>query len=164
MTGKTRWIRAVGLLIGMALLLTGCTKANGGGWIVSATGSGKATFGFNGKCKDTTLDGKPAAAISGQVQYKDAPAGVYFHGTINSTVQGSTCAEVSDDFDAPGSSDFFGAYRPQPSGDSGTFLLTVTDNGEPGINGDGIAIQLVDGLYSGYSNSGPIQGGNIQVH
>ncbi len=41
-----------------------------------------------------------------------------------------------------------------------TFTVTVTDNGEPGKNSDSLSIEI----SNGYSNSGFIDGGNIQLH
>lgn len=41
--------------------------------------------------------------------------------------------------------------------------MRVEDDGEPGINGDTVSITLTGGQYNGYTNSGTVQGGNIQV-
>jgi hypothetical protein len=160
MKRTTHWVRAIGLVVVAGLLLASCGKANGGGWLQSATGAGKATFSFNAKCRDTVVNGRPDAVVSGQLEYKDAPAGVQFHGVVSSTIEGSSCAELSSESEAT----FVGSYRPKPTGETGTFFLSVQDNGEPGIQGDVFCISLLDGAHDGYSNCGPIGGGNIQVH
>jgi hypothetical protein len=159
MTKTSRWFQFIGLVIVTGLLLTSCGKATGGGWLSSAEGVGKATFGFNAKCRDTVVNTSPIMKISAQLAYKDAPAGVQLHGVLSQTIAG-TCAEFSSDSEAT----FVGTYDPKPSGATGTFILTVEDNGEPGIQGDVFCLQLIDGAYSGYANCRPMGGGNIQVH
>jgi hypothetical protein len=51
-----------------------------------------------------------------------------------------------------------------PKEAEGFVEIVVIDNGEPGINGDEVTINVVDGPYDGYYNSGTLQGGNVQVH
>src|SRR4029078_1965235 len=47
---------------------------------------------------------------------------------------------------------------------AGTLQLSICDNGEPGpTEGDTICIHVTSGPYAGYSNSGTLQGGNLQV-
>jgi hypothetical protein len=77
---------------------------------------------------------------------------------------------------APGAH-FEGSYRPQndvpgipDNMQNGRFNVGVFDQREPGrslaegdINGDGFAIQLDGGAYTGYTRGGYIEGGNIQA-
>ena len=147
-----------------AIALASCAKASGGGWMLSATGSGKATFGFSGKCKDSTVDGVPTAKITAQLEYNDAPAGVRLHGIVSDTTfPGETCAQVQAAWDTPGSSTFSGIYRPQSGGEEGRFFVTLTDAGNPGLKGDQFSLLLLGGDYDGYSNTAPLGGGNIKV-
>lgn len=152
---------AVLLLAGLA---SGCTKVTGGGWIVSASGPlEKASFGFNAKCRD-----RPGGAVlyEGQLEFKDPGAGVRIHGNVEPDefveLAGVTCKEAGEVLVFPFAT-FRGSYRTQPPGGQGDFVVNVVDNGEPGaLNGDTFEITLSGSLT--YYNSGPIQGGNIQVH
>jgi hypothetical protein len=155
----TRWVQVVSLVIAAMLLLVGCRKATGGGWLPSATGAGKATIAFTANCKQRGSD----AMLTGQLQYHDRPAGVRLHGMVNFTAAASTCAEMASLSD-PNESRLSGPYRPQPGGKGGTFNVQVRDNGEPGGGNDVFCIDLFDGIHTGYSNCQPLAKGNIQVH
>ena len=49
--------------------------------------------------------------------------------------------------------------------DIGFFILTVEDNGEPGVSQeDYFKIQCVGGVFGDYINEGVLASGNIQVH
>ncbi len=166
MLGTSRWLRFVGLVVVVALFLTSCTTASGGGWIPSAEGieAGKATFGFNFKCKDTTGDGgETVPVVSGQLQYNDHPADVRFHGEVPNLPIPivATCAELRELLDeigvgrfleflfghfeeeGDGATAFLGLARRQPSGEEGIFFVLAGDAGEPGEN-DAFCIGLVD--------------------
>ena len=109
-----RRIRTMTALLLIALVVSGCTSANGGGWLPSAAATdpimiatnptlidAKANFGFNGKCEETQMevDGQlqQVAALSGgdesqsgQFQYDDRAypmkgVGVQFHGDVTGT-------------------------------------------------------------------------------
>jgi hypothetical protein len=146
---------ALVLVIVVALLLAGCNTARGGGWIDSAlTEGGKATFGFKFVCKE--------GEASGQLQYNDHGdwngVHVRFHAVVDPTT--SICGG------AIGTGIFTGTYTPQPkkAGPGGVFTVGVVDGGEPGPSSDDLfAIQLTDGVFNGYTNSGSLGGGNIQV-
>lgn len=159
MTGTLRWLRGLSMLVAGLVLLVGCRNASGGGHIPSAAGDGTATFGFTFHCKDRGSN----VELSGQLAYHDPPAMVRLHGTVGGTVEATTCAALAADFDIPNGSTFDGGYRPTPEGEGGTFLITVTDQGEPGKVDDALCIQLIDGAYDGYANCRPLGGGNIQV-
>jgi hypothetical protein len=162
----------------VAMSAASCKKAAGGGWtdvslfwdgenwVSSDEPSGKATFGFIAKCED--VDGELLLKV--QLQYHDHYNKIKFHGEgqIQGTLNGFySCA----DLDTIGDNQFFGygIYTPQPKRqfeetEVGTFLLHVVDGGEPGTSeGDRFEITLDGGPFAGYSNSGFLQGGNIQV-
>jgi hypothetical protein len=143
-----------------ALLTVGCDTATGGGWI-QGVNADQATFGFTVQCRDTRVHGMPVAQLSaGQLDWTDGS--VSFHGIVDSqAVPNTTCDDFANNLPAI---TFGGTYTPHHSTGSGTFTATVFDGGEPGaINGDSIAIGLTGGQYTGYSNGGMIQEGNIQV-
>jgi hypothetical protein len=175
MIGRLRRVSYAGVLVALAIVvLAGCEHATGGGFIPSATDEGKATFGFSTNCDNTTLEnGELAAKVKGQLQYYDREADVKFHASLEPI----TLEVPSDVTDACGFLDElaeqeFGEdsavllYRVQggPNEAEGLVILQVVDNGEPGINGDEVTITLIGGPYDGYTNSGTIEGGNIQVH
>lgn len=158
---KFRFLILVAVL---ALVLASCT-AHGGGWIASAAGEGKATFGFGINC--TQIDAHNIL-FTGQVQYNDMPAGVKFHGEIYQPYT-VTSAEIScdEEFVTPNPI-FNGTYVMEPSGQTGGFNWMVNDHGEPGPSeGDVLIVRVWDGpAYVGlpdYENSGVIGGGNIQI-
>ncbi|MGR9086085.1 MAG: choice-of-anchor P family protein [Gammaproteobacteria bacterium] len=100
-----------------------------------ASGSGFASFGFN------------ARPGQGQLQYNDHQTGLKFHGsTVTDFYIHGNCATYSGPATV--------------SGTSGEYVVTACDNGEPGRNVDTFSIDLPNG----YSNSGIIDGGNIQLH
>jgi hypothetical protein len=160
-------LRLIAFLGAMTLVASGCHRMTGGGWIESAVPGSKAQFGFQVRCIETeNEDGTTTAAFSaGQIQYVDAAAGVRLHGTAepHASVTGPdvTCEEESSTFE--GAFEILGTYRPQPKGAPGDFLVEITDGGEPGRGDDTFSIELTGGTYDGYTNSGTLGGGNIQV-
>jgi hypothetical protein len=163
MTRGTRWFGLVALF-GLLVLCLGC-KVRGGGHLPGLDG-GKATFAVNG-----TLH--PDLTIAGAGEYHDHSVNVDAHLRV----------EECDDIDLDAFEEFvlecleefdvdegevgivLGCYTPQPKklGDGGCFAAFVVDVGEPGGNGDFIAIMFFGGVYDGYANCGIISGGNIQV-
>jgi hypothetical protein len=165
------WLRRssyIGVLAALTIVvLAGCEQATGGGYITSATGEGKATFAFNGKCTNTTLEnGDVIGEVKGQLQYNDRPADVNFHATLQGTVSTGTATPCEDQEANESTEEFAGEYRVSggPKESEGIVDLVVADNGEPGINGDVVLIELIGGRYSGYTNLGTVQGGNVQTH
>lgn len=106
----------------------------GGGRIGS--GSDFATFGFNAR------PGK------GQLQYNDHATGMKVHG---STIT---------DFEIRGNCAVFSGSARVDNQDGVGFAVEACDHGEPGINNDTFSIEL----DTGYSKSGVLTGGNIQLH
>ena len=106
----------------------------GGGWIPVAGGMG--TFGLVG-----ASDGTP----KGHVVYID-------HGT-GFSLQSTSITEF-----IPGCTSTISGTA---NGGSVTFQVTVTDNAEPGAGSDTFSIDVP---ALGYTRSGTLDGGNIQVH
>lgn len=153
-----RKLALLGLVAVGALVLAGCTKVTGGGWLSSANveTAEKATFGFTFQCAD------PAEGAKGKTTYHDPAAGVKIKGTVSPTTNACVANPT------PGQLILFGGtYTPQPkkAGDGGLFSVAVVDLGEPGPSaGDQFAITFLTGMHAGESNSGTIGGGNIQQH
>jgi hypothetical protein len=176
MIGGLRRVSYTGVLVALAIVVFAGCKATGGGYIPTAAEGveGKATFAFNAKCTNTTDEfGNVIAEVKGQLQYNDHPADVKIHADLvnpfpDIDIGSSTPCEDFDDLFTDEQTDvFFGVYRvpggPKEEAEEGGVILEVTDAGEPGINGDQVAISLSGGRYSGYSNSGIVEGGNVQV-
>jgi len=134
-----RRIVTMSALLLIAMVASGCTVFNGGGYLNSlsdplGTTAEKATFGINGKCRDGKfrMAGQAvqgAGLFDGSFQYDDHAftmngVGVRFHGKVSATatntplvVQGLTCQQVKrlldGGSDSPGVATFLGTYRPQ---------------------------------------------------
>ena len=126
-------------LLLIAMVASGCTVFNGGGYLNSlsdplGTTAEKATFGINGKCRDGKfrMAGQRvqgAGLFDGSFQYDDHAftmngAGVRFHGKVTATdtnppllFLGLTCQQAKQLLDggpdSPGLATFLGTYRPQ---------------------------------------------------
>lgn len=111
----------------------------GGGWITGPSGA-KANFGVAGGLKNNN-------ALWGHLTYLD-------HG-IRLKVKGTGVTAYSDT--GPTSRQIKGTC--EINGDAGTYVIDVSDNGEPGRN-DTFSI----GLSTGYTAAGSLRGGNIQLH
>jgi hypothetical protein len=165
-------------MVAVGMLVASCERATGGGFIPSQpTGADKATFGFSTNCKNTTLENGAVAQIKGQLQYYDREADVRFHASLKpNTVEvgepGVTdaCAFLDEVAEQEfGEDSFVLFYRVQGGPkeerlEEGAVRFHVVDGGEPGINGDELTIEVLSGPYEGYTNTGFIEGGNIQVH
>jgi hypothetical protein len=158
---------AVAAALLLAVLAAGCHKVTGGGWVMSSANPlEKATFGFTAKCRDTTVDSTPVAvAYDGQLEYHDPSVGIRIHGDVEPQefieAFGLTCKEVGELLVLQPSTTFEGTYRSQPGGEQGHFVVVVTDNGQPGRNGDMFCITLTGEIA--HENCKPVQGGNIQI-
>jgi hypothetical protein len=135
---------AVGLTA-IALGVAGC-KATGGGFIPSAVGADAAHFGF------VMQTNKGDNVVHGT--YRDGYVQLRFDGGSVS-MNLNPCATwtvdyVSTSADNPG---------------SGTAQVVICDNGKAGpTNDDSLSIQIQSGPYAGYSNSGTLAGGNLQIN
>jgi hypothetical protein len=133
-----------------------------------------------------------AALHEGQFQYDDHATtmngvGVVFHGEMTreflfSEAPLNTCETVHQLLaeDLPGAAHLRGSYRPKDkalarqcdtkTGTNNTcrFEVTITDtydviDGTTTFEGDLFYIDVISGPFAGYTNDGPIQGGNIDV-
>ena len=162
---RRRFLALAGVALVGAFVLAGCHVLTGGGWIPSAVG-GKAHFAFTAHCENTS-EGDAAFYQKGQLQYSDRAAGVRLHSeaiTWTLLAGATDCRTRHDEDELEGGFLFAGTYRPQPKGDPGTFLVEITDQGEPGRGGDTFEIELNGGEYDGYTNSGLLEAGNITIH
>jgi hypothetical protein len=117
---------------------TAGAKVTGGGWIEVV--GGKATFGLTAQVKD----GSP----SGNLTYQDHAQNRTVKSTkITAVIVNGNCAQILGTATVNGT----GAFG---------FQVTVCDNGEPGKDTDTFSISMSDG----YSASGTLRGGNIQIH
>ena len=142
-------VLALGLLsVPMLFMATGCyEKLNGGGWMLSANGEDRATFG-----------------IHVNATRSDARGTYHDHGT-GVRLKFYELGGVGLDDGEPGDCAYFEATytsqdKRQPG--KGTVDVVACDNGEPGVNGDTLEISVNNGPYAGYYNAGPILGGNFQ--
>jgi hypothetical protein len=132
----------------IALGVAGCT-AQGGGFIASSNGapSGKATFAFTWQTTDngTILRG---SWHDGNVDFR------LDRGTPLSGYPSSPCVS--------GTGHYVSTNRANKG--NGYVDISVCDVGDPGpTNGDSIDIDPSSGVYSSYSNSGQLDGGNLTV-
>lgn len=181
---SVRWIMNMMAVLLLAFVTVGCDQFSGGGYLRSANtmapDTEKANFGLNGKCKETTIERsliglegtgliQVAALYEGQFQYDDHAANIKFHGDTEPSLffinEFNTCKAVHglSDGEFVGVAEFGGNYRPQPKGAPGEFTGTISDSGTQGFVGDSFSISLQGGQYNGYTNAGPIEGGNIDV-
>ena len=109
----------------------------GGGWIT--VGGAKATFAVDGGLNGSTL--------WGDLEYHDHGTGLNVHGTgvTGYTVVDNVTRTITGNATI--------------NGVAGSYTVTVVDNGEPGTS-DTFSIAL----SNGYSASGTLGGGNIQLH
>ena len=120
----------------------GCTPADfvtGGGWIITPSGA-KANFGVGGGIKQGAPWGHLTYIDHGSDGLRVKGTGVTAYSVVDATtrhIEGT--AEIN--------------------GATGSYKLDVADNGEPGSN-DTFAISL----STGYTASGKLAGGNIQLH
>ena len=115
-------------------------KVTGGGWIPWA--GDKATFGLTAKANANGV-------ASGNLTYQD-------HGTPGRTVKSTAITYVTVSGNC---ADIGGNATVNGSGSAG-FQVRVCDNGEPGKDSDTFSILMSDG----YTASGTLGGGNIQIH
>jgi len=120
---------------------TGGDFVTGGGWITGTPSGAKGTFAVAGGIKN--------GAFWGHLTYLDHGNGgpkVKGTGVTSYTVVGPTTRRITGTCEIDGQSGF-------------TYRVDVSDNGEPGRN-DTFSLNL----SSGYSASGTLAGGNIQLH
>ncbi len=149
MTRMHRPLRVAAVVVISGVLLAGC-KATGGGWIPSATGDGKAHFGF---VWQTTEDPDKTLA-KGTWHDGDVRLRLVDGVILTFPFGGEGCAI--------GFAEYVSQSKARPG--SGTLTIQLCDLGEPGpTNGDFIGIVINSGPYEGYTNEGVLQGGNLQI-
>ncbi|HCA81997.1 MAG TPA: hypothetical protein DEP53_19885, partial [Bacteroidetes bacterium] len=114
----------------------------GGGQI--SVGPGSATFGFNAQPNKS-------GGAKGEFNYVNHATGLHVNGKVDNIV----VIEINAD-NSPKTVLFSGSYR------GGTFIVTVQDNGEPGVN-DQFGVTL-SGSQSEVTSMRVISKGNIQFH
>ncbi len=164
-------------IVAFTVLSFGCESFTGGGWIASrGDPQARANFGFNLNCTDDVSGG---AVISGTVEYQDKgwlvtgadlkSRSLSLHATLDPL---ATPNSKCEDWDAlelalfSTSNVYFLNYVPQPPsvGPGGLISIQPVDNGKAGPDtSDTLTIVVGSGVYSGYSNTGTLQGGNISV-
>lgn len=117
-------------------------SASTGGGQLAAISGGKITFGF-----DVALSND--GTVKGHIEYHDHDIGLKM-------------SSDSITFFAPGCTATF-----EGAGDSNfgpvNFLVTVTDNGEPGSS-DTFSIAIITDELVVYAESGTLSSGNIEIH
>jgi len=119
---------------------TAGAKVTGGGWI--AVSGEKGTFGLTAKANSPTTP-------SGNLTYQD-------HGSPGRTVKSTAIASVTVTGNC---AQITGTARVNNAPGVG-FNVDVCDNGEPGKDSDTFSLVMSDG----YTASGTLGGGNVQIH
>jgi hypothetical protein len=173
---KRRWIMTMTAVLVLALVAVGCDRFTGQGSLRSAkvNSTAKATFYITGRCEVDNDGGfgQVPALHEGVFRYNDRAKGVQIRGgDIEPTIfftTFETCAEVEQFVHSPdgtrGVALYRGTYRPANGGGRGEFRGSLTDAGKPGFLGDTFSITVISGKYQGYTNTGPIQSGDIQIN
>lgn len=158
-------------------------KIVGGGWIPvkqDETEVGKANFGFQLRCTDILLDDELVGCVTGQLEYHDhytvTDAGypITFHAKINYVLEDSngghhTCIEATESDTLQSAFRIGGTYTPKPKGqfkgvdDSEGFLILQVEDHLSDGGADWFSIELRGGVFDGYTNQGPLAGGNIKA-
>jgi hypothetical protein len=127
----------------MAWLLPTATagQATGGGQIANASGQAKVAFGFTAKSDSTGTKGECSVVDNSPV------TNIKIH-----------CTDVTTLVETGNKATFFGDAS--VNGTATTYRIDVQDNADPGAGADTFSIQTA----SGYSASGTLVDGNIQVH
>ena len=115
-------------------------KLTGGGYIIVDPQQDHGSFSI-----EVTAD--PSGRINGKVAYQDHSTGLDFRpALITSAMFSSTSVSIKGAGSANGATT--------------SFQITVQDNGDPSSGPDNFSITL----GTGYSNSGVVQGGTIEIH
>jgi len=158
-------IRSTLIVTALGMTNVGCFggsgRAGGGGWMPSVVEGEKASFGFHAKCED----GVGKATLS----YHDHGLGISFNVaqlTLDETTHANTLCGIASVDEFTDAADFLGTYTPQPAsaGEGGVILAGYADNGLPGpSNEDAMLVQLIGGIYDGYTNIQLISQGQVNI-
>src|SRR5437016_3829254 len=157
--------RGISVLAVAALVLIGgavgaqaqqCDFLTGGGTIMTTRGA-KANFAVGGSCKK----GGDGHGLWGHLEYHDHGTGLNVHWT-SITAYGEVFTGTDAKGQPIGSRLICGTARTNQTPNEVNWAVTATDLGEPGtINNDAFSIHVFE---LGYTEGGPLQGGNIQLH
>ena len=153
-------------IVMLALSLNACRTVRGGGWIESASGEGKATFGINLNCSSPDY--------SGRFNYHD-------HGVKMEMPDGKMhklviLARITQDHETlcsdsiPEHTMWQFDYQVQPnkygtSGfGSGYIQFSDADRSEDPSDEDELLINIINGPFAGYFNAGKLGGGNLTIY
>ena len=155
------------IVIVLTLALGGCKTIRGGGWLGSANGESKATFGMNITCENSEYYGKFTYQDHG-VKVKMAD-GKMRHVSLKAWIDrtnvdyGYSC----DDYFPEDYTQYNFAYRTQPdkSGGEGLGIIKLWDANLTGFpdDNDALCIEIITGPYAGYFNCGDLGGGNLTI-
>lgn len=162
-SGRNKFIALLAAL-GSVFLLAACHLV-GSGSITSINGQGKASFTFDINCPDS-------GPAKGVLTYADTPVHLSLHGVVTGSSD-STCGSVptttvtvtvdggaGPNVFGPGET-IVGTYKPLKPGAGGTFSLTVIPGGTAQDHSGWFCIAIYGGVYSGYTNAGFVDLGNI---
>ena len=150
----------------LALSLNACRTVQGGGWMESASGEGKATFGVKLNCE--------APDYYGEFTYHDhgvkmeMPDGKMRKLVIQARVipdHETSCSDQNPEYTL-----WYFNYLAQPnkygsSGfGSGWIEFFDADRSEDPSDEDELLIQIINGPFAGYYNAGEIGGGNLTIY
>lgn len=154
-------LRAVAALaLASVLVLSACALSfNGHGAIPSAAGGPDATIGINFYCTQTAAGGTICNGGEARGEYADQAAGVALHFS-GALVSGGPALGYNNCMSSALS---YTTKREQGQG-SGVALVLACDNGRPGTGNDFVAIQVVSGPFTGYTNAGLLTTGNLMAH
>jgi hypothetical protein len=149
------------VIVPVLLFAAGCyEKLNGGGWMQSANLEDKANFSISYNLTPYLESDQSDPSL---IHLE----GVYHDKGLDVRLKYEDVLDFADEPDGPEGQDcvfFVTTYTSQDRDMPGTGEAAVLacDLGEPGVEGDGLVIEVLSGPYVGYQNGGPILGGNFQ--
>jgi hypothetical protein len=149
------------VIVPVLLFAAGCyEKLNGGGWMQSANGVDKANFSISYNLTPYLESDQSDPSL---IHLE----GIYHDKGLDVRLKYEDVLDFVDDPDVSEGQDcvlFVTTYTSQDRDMPGTGEAGVLacDLGEPGVEGDFLVIEVLSGPYVGYSNGGPILGGNFQ--
>lgn len=149
------------MLCALALMVLGCTatKGTGGGWMSSTVPGQKATFGFEAHCDPRGPQPPLGCDPRGSGHYEDEAANLGMQLVRLAPAFGFTCQGTQVEYRS--------TERTRPG--TGTATVSVCDNDthpsgpDAARDPDIFSITVTSGPYAGYTNAGPVLGGNIRV-
>lgn len=169
--------RVLGLAASVLLLagcLTSATKGTGGGWIASVVPGEQAHFSFAVSCERATPreEGEPCvqdttvpSTVSGRFEDKGTGLKIRLQTVSVIGAPGAQCQT--------GTFTYTSEVRSRSVDDTGTGTVTVCEGkadraGNPGRAPQDqapatLSVQILSGPFMGYTNSGPLLGGSINI-